>query len=359
MAIYVNARAASTVPMYGPPMSRADRLASLCEEAFSRLEDGDVEGARKKLALAARIDPQHPEVLSAQAAIAAIDGELEEAQAMLARALERAPEHVGILIQAADLALALEPEDAVTHARRAAELADEEEDLVAAVLVLAEAQVACERPAEARAALSELATSAIDDADIILDVAHAFLNAEDPTTAELWLRRITTGDDDAAAADAWHAIGLCREAKGDREGMVNAWLETRRKDAAAPPSETAMSDDELEEVVTSALAELPAEVHRHLENVPLLVDDLPDEHLVKEGIDPRLVGLFSGTPLPEQSSVGGAPSITNIHFFRRNLERLAGDDAELLAEEIRITVLHETAHYFGLDDDALEKLGLD
>lgn len=338
-------------------MSRADRLASLCEETFARLEDGDVEGARKKIALAARVDPQHPEVLSAQAAIAALDGELEEAQGLLAQALERAPEHVGILIQAADLALALDPEEAVSHARKAAELADEEDDLFAAIMVLAEAQVACERPADARAALSELATSAIDEPDLILDVAHAFLNAEDPTTAELWLRRVTTGDE-PAAADAWHAIGLCREAKGDKDGMINAWLETRRLDAAQPASEVSMTDDELEQIVTATLEELPAEVHQHLANVPLLVDDLPDEHLVRDGWDPRLLGLFTGTPLPEQSSVGGVPSVTHIHFYRRNLERLAGDDPDLLAEEIRITVLHETAHYFGLDDDALAKLGL-
>lgn len=339
-------------------MSRADRLVSLCEDTFARLEDGDLEGARKKVALAARIDPQHPEVLSAQAAIAAIDGELEVAHELLVRALDRAPEHVGLLIQAADLALALDPEEAVTHAKKASGLADEEDDLIAAIMVLAEAQVACERPAEARAALSELATSAIDEPELILDVAHAFLNAEDPTTAELWLRRLTTADE-PAASDAWHAIGLCREAKGDRDGMITAWLETRRLDAAGPAANLTIGDDDLEAIVTATLEELPQEVRDHLANVPILVDDLPDDHLVKDGLDPRLLGLFSGTPLPEQSAVGGVPSITNIHLYRKNLERFAGDDADLLADELRITVLHETAHYFGLDEEALEKLGLD
>jgi predicted Zn-dependent protease with MMP-like domain len=230
---------------------------------------------------------------------------------------------------------------------------------VPAILVLAEAQVACERPAEARAALSELATSAIDEPDLILDVAHAFLNAEDPTTAELWLRRLTTGDEPRVAADAWHAIGMCREAKGDRDGMINAWLETRRLDAEEQPAALSISDEDLETIVTSTLEELPEQVHTHLANVPLLVDDLPDEHLVRDGFDPRLLGLFTGTPLPEQSAVGGVPSVTNIQLFRKNLERMAGDDPEMLADEIRITVLHETAHYFGLDEDDLAKLGLD
>ena len=52
------------------------------------------------------------------------------------------------------------------------------------------------------------------------------------------------------------------------------------------------------------------------------------------------------------------PLVTNILLFKRSLERFATDE-DHLAEEIRITVLHETAHYFGLDEDDLEALGLD
>lgn len=339
-------------------MSRSERLISLVEAAIARLDDGDVEGAEQKLAQAARIDPQHPDVLSVQASIAAIEGDLDRALDLVGKAVERAPEDVAVLINAADLALLVDPEVAIGYARRATEVVDEEDQLVAAILILAEAHVALEQPVAAREALGELASSVIDDAPTILDVAHAHLAAEDPTTAELWLRRLASADDDSAA-DAWHGIGQCREAKGDKDGMIAAWLETRRRDAALPAPALVISDDDLEAIVTAALEELPAKVHTHLANVPILVDDLPAEDLVKDGWDPRLLGLFEGTPLPEQSAVGGAPSVTTIHLYKTNLERYVGDDKDALAEEIRITVLHETAHYFGLDDDDLEKLGLD
>ncbi|KAB2893267.1 MAG: tetratricopeptide repeat protein [Kofleriaceae bacterium] len=348
---------------------RADRLVSLVEAAITRLDEGDIEGAEQKIAQAARIDPRHPDVLSLQASLAALDGELERALELVAKAVERAPEDVGVLINAADLALLADPEVALGYAQRAAELVEEEDELIAAVLIMAEAHLALENPAAAREALSELSSAVIDDATTILDVAHAYLAAEDPTTAELWLRRLTSAqpssgngedsEDESVAADAWHAIGQCREAKGDRDGMIHAWLETRRLDAALPPPALSISDDELEEIATAALEELPAEVHTHLANVPILVDDLPAEHLVQDGWDPRLLGIFEGTPLPEQSAVGGAPSVTTIHLFKTNLERFVGDDREALAEEIRVTILHETAHYFGLDDDDLAKLGLD
>jgi predicted Zn-dependent protease with MMP-like domain len=83
---------------------------------------------------------------------------------------------------------------------------------------------------------------------------------------------------------------------------------------------------------------------------------MPSEALVGDGIDPRLLGLFQGTPMPDDGAL--APSVTNILLFRGNLQRACAD-ADHLAEEIRITVLHETAHYFGLDEDDLEALGLD
>jgi predicted Zn-dependent protease with MMP-like domain len=87
-----------------------------------------------------------------------------------------------------------------------------------------------------------------------------------------------------------------------------------------------------------------------------LIDDVPSEALVADGVDPRLLGLFQGTPMPDDGAL--APTITNILLFRQNLAR-ACVDADHLAEEIRITVLHETAHYFGLDEADLEALGLD
>jgi predicted Zn-dependent protease with MMP-like domain len=118
-----------------------------------------------------------------------------------------------------------------------------------------------------------------------------------------------------------------------------------------------MTEREFEAIAEAALRELPAEVRDRLANVPILVEDLPSEALIREGTDPRLLGLFSGVPLPDKTHEGQIPALDTIHLFQRNLER-AARGRDHLAEEIRITVLHETAHYFGLDDDDLHRLGL-
>ena len=95
-----------------------------------------------------------------------------------------------------------------------------------------------------------------------------------------------------------------------------------------------------DEHVRRALDELPPQLAKALENVAVVVEEeLPG--------DPDLFGLWeSAEYLPDK-----------ITIFRKPLEAAFPDPAEL-EEEIRITVLHETAHYFGLEEDDLEALGL-
>jgi predicted Zn-dependent protease with MMP-like domain len=85
--------------------------------------------------------------------------------------------------------------------------------------------------------------------------------------------------------------------------------------------------------------------------VPALAD-------VAAGVDPRLLGLFHGTPHAYQASVGAAPAVTEIVLFRRNIERVAAD-AETKRDEVRTTLLHEAGHFFGLDEADLARLGLE
>jgi predicted Zn-dependent protease with MMP-like domain len=96
-----------------------------------------------------------------------------------------------------------------------------------------------------------------------------------------------------------------------------------------------------EEHVRRALDSLPPEVAHRLENVAVVVEDVnPD--------DPGLLGLFQEDPyMPAKVSI-----------YRLPLEQ-AFPDADELEREIRITVLHELAHYFGIDEGRLEELGYD
>jgi len=104
-----------------------------------------------------------------------------------------------------------------------------------------------------------------------------------------------------------------------------------------------------EEEVRTALDALPAHIAGALQNVAVVVEDENPE-------DPDLFGLYHGIPLPERGSGYSGALPDRISIYRLPLEDEFEDPAEL-EEEIRITVLHELAHYFGIDEERLDELG--
>jgi predicted Zn-dependent protease with MMP-like domain len=103
-----------------------------------------------------------------------------------------------------------------------------------------------------------------------------------------------------------------------------------------------------EDHVRAALDELPPHLAAALRNMAVVVED-------ENPKDPDIFGLYEGVPLPERGDAAGLLP-DKISIYRVPLEDSFPDPAEL-REEIRITVLHELAHYFGIDEDRLAELG--
>lgn len=122
----------------------------------------------------------------------------------------------------------------------------------------------------------------------------------------------------------------------------------------------AVPPDEFDHLVTAALAEVPDEFRAYLDNVLVEVQDRADRRLQQEHDVPGdILGLYVGTPL-EDKMLDQRPATLpdRILIFRRPLCEMCDTYAELI-EEIRITVLHEIGHHFGLDEDHLADLGYD
>ena len=103
--------------------------------------------------------------------------------------------------------------------------------------------------------------------------------------------------------------------------------------------------------VRAALDSLPPRIAQALDNVAVVIED-------ENPAEPDLFGLYEGVPLPERGQGYGGQLPDRITIYRLPLEESFLDPAEL-REEIRVTVLHELAHYFGIDEDRLEELGYD
>ena len=115
-----------------------------------------------------------------------------------------------------------------------------------------------------------------------------------------------------------------------------------------------MKERDFYELVERALEGVPEELSQYLENIVIVVDDWPQEHMLAEGEDATLYGLYEGVPITERGSdYYGLPD--RIPIFRGPLER--DFPADELEEEIRVTVVHEIAHYFGFDEARIAERG--
>jgi predicted Zn-dependent protease with MMP-like domain len=111
------------------------------------------------------------------------------------------------------------------------------------------------------------------------------------------------------------------------------------------------------ELVERALEGLPPELSELLDNVAIVVDDWPgySTPLVADGPEDSLYGLYEGVPLTERGAGYHGTLPDKITNYRGPLER--DFTREELEEQIRITVVHEIAHHFGIDEERLEELG--
>ena len=115
-----------------------------------------------------------------------------------------------------------------------------------------------------------------------------------------------------------------------------------------------MSPVDFEDAVRDSLSRLPQWVRDALDNIEVLVEEEASADLDPDG--EGLLGLYVGIPLPERGVdyAGELPDL--IYLFRRPHLEL-GLDQERLRQEIAKTLIHEIAHYFGIDDDHLDEIG--
>jgi predicted Zn-dependent protease with MMP-like domain len=111
-----------------------------------------------------------------------------------------------------------------------------------------------------------------------------------------------------------------------------------------------MEAAEFEAAVGDALDAVPPELMALLDNVVFLVEEEPPPH------DPDLLGVYDGTPITERGDGWAGALPDRITIFRGPLTRMCEDREDLL-DEIAVTVVHEIAHHFGIDDSRLHDLG--
>ena len=124
-------------------------------------------------------------------------------------------------------------------------------------------------------------------------------------------------------------------------------------------SESPISDGEIRSLVQEILDELPTDVGRAVENVNVHLTDHPSAEMIRDhpNLDPRILGLYVGTPISRQSVFGSFYFPAQIFLFRANIYRY-GRHRSNLRRDLRETLLHEIGHHLGLNEDDLRRLDL-
>jgi predicted Zn-dependent protease with MMP-like domain len=111
-----------------------------------------------------------------------------------------------------------------------------------------------------------------------------------------------------------------------------------------------LTPEEFDGLVGRALETIPTRLARAMDNVAVFVEDEPPDDL------PGLLGLYEGIPLTARDGWYAGVLPDRITIFAGPLMRRCATQDEVV-EQVRITVVHEVAHHFGIDDDELDELG--
>jgi tetratricopeptide (TPR) repeat protein len=345
---------------------RAPAVPALVDRAAELFERGEHRGALACAEEALRAAPRSVPALHWRASALVALGRLDAARLAYARALAVDPEDAETLLGAADLYVARAKGEregllvGLEYALRGARiaLAADDLDLRARLLhVAAMAENDLGRSRDALAHAEEALRQRPRDAALHYERGVALYELVRFRDARAALERSLA----LAPGDAWtlHYLALVAEHEGDRARADRLEAQARTRGPSGLRG-VAIDRSEFEAEVERAIAALPPHERRALDAVPLEIADVPalaDLVAVDPPLSPTILGLFRGPPEGDACE-DEPPPCRSIVLYRRNLARFSRDRAEL-AEQVRVTLLHELGHLHGETDDELRDRGLE
>lgn len=268
-----------------------DQLSAHLERGWDLAQRGDTQGAASSARRALELNPDSPEVHNLLGFVAALDGDCDEAIEAYQQAICLDDGYVEAMLNAAELLV--HPmgqfEDAIEFCDQILDLTDYQDEIIDALLLKFEAQLALGRSDEAKALLTRLPDAPFENPTQCFLAGRAFYEiGEHRRAMELIDQSLAASPDNA---EALYYRGLLHEAEGDTRAAASSFLQSRQLEIGmgmppwAPNSETFMMFTE------KAIAELPAALKPYMETADLYVADLPGPEVVVDGVDPRSLTL--------------------------------------------------------------------
>jgi Flp pilus assembly protein TadD/predicted Zn-dependent protease with MMP-like domain len=343
---------------------------ALADEALAAAEGGDPERALQCADEALRIAPRLVPALAARGAALGGQGKLDDARLVYTRALAIDPDDARALAGAAELyvrrlggardALEAGLEYAVRGTRAAGRPPYKGTDVGARLELLAGiAENDLGRSHLALPHLDRAVAARPDDADAVYERGVALYELCRFDEAQRAFERALA----LAPQDPWtiHQLGLLAERRGDARRAEALLAKARTLAPADFKTDLPMDEKAFKAELEAAVAALPEEERTALRLAPVEVQDLPDSEdllAVDPPLSPSILGLYRGPSEDEPCTAADGPRCRSIVFYRKNLIRFARDRHDL-ADQVRVTLLHELGHLHGESDDELRDRGLE
>jgi len=318
-----------------------DQFSAHLDRGWDLVQRGDARGAELSARRALEIDGQSPEAYNLLGYVAALQAEFEEAIENYRQAIALDDTYLEAMLNAAEVYIHPlgEYDEAITMCDHAIELADNDDELVDALLLKFDALLGKGELEQAAALTQRFPFGPFENPNHLFLVGRAFYEDGDVDKAAPLV-------EEAAARhpknpEAFYYLGLIQDERGDVHAATTAFLRSRELDLGLPAPSWSLTRETFELSAKRAVAALDDKLKSYVRESEIYVADVPGVEVVVDGVDPRALLLLDGV----SNTPDGGPPTARLFVYQRNVERLAGS-VELVESEVKAALEREITATF-------------
>ena len=307
-----------------------DQFSAHLDRGWDLVQRGDARGAELSARRALEIDGHSPEAYNLLGYVAALQGEFDDAIENYRQAIALDDTYLEAMLNAAELYIhpLAEYDEAIAMCEHAIELAENDDELVDALLLKFDALLGKGEIEEASALCKRFPSGPFDNPNHTFLVGRALYEIGDVGRAAPLVEEAVNRN--PKNPEAYYYLGLIEDERGDVNGATRAFLRSRELDLTLPSPAWTLTRETFEVTAKRALASLDEQLRAFVREDEVHAAEVPGVEVVVDGVDPRALLLLDGVTAGPSGSVPTA----RVFVYQRNVERLAGS-VELVEAEIR------------------------
>ena len=317
-----------------------DQFSAHLDRGWELVQRGDSAGAELSARRALEIDAQSPEAYNLLGYVCALQGEFEDAIEAYRQAIALDDTYLEAMLNAAEVYIHPlgEFDDAIAMCGAALDLAENDDEIVDALLLKFDALLGKNEVDDARALCARFPKGPFENPNHAFLVGRAFYEIGDMDRAAPLIEEAIKSS--PQNPEAYYYLGLVKDERGDLRGATEAFLRSRELDFEFAPPAWTLTRETFLVSAQRAVASLDEKLRAFLREDEVYASDVPGVEVVVDGVDPRAILLLDAL-----SASPDDPPTARVFVYQRNVERVAAS-VELVEAEIKAALEREIGATF-------------